>query len=110
MPKGTVYVTESGEALNNDNDINTVEETKQNLTIPLENESSKIAGENIAEKNIQSETKDNNENINEDSTRDTSSHSDEEYNTEMKKRMSRKRIKLLPQKDKFKAVKQLDSK
>lgn len=108
MPKGTVYVTESGEVLNKDNDINMIEETKQNLTIPLENESSKIAGENIAEKNIQSETKDDNENINEDST--TSSHSDEEYNTEMKKRMSRKRIKLLPQKDKFKAVKQLDPK
>ncbi|XP_076473341.1 general transcription factor 3C polypeptide 1 isoform X2 [Bombus vancouverensis nearcticus] len=108
MPKGTVYVTESGEALDKDNDITMIEETKQNLTIPLENESFKIAGENIAEKNIQSETKDNDENMNEDSTRDTSSHSDEEYNTEMKKRISRKRIKLLPQKDKLKDVKQLD--
>lgn len=110
MPKGTVYVTESGEALDKDNDVTMIEEIKQNLTIPLENESFKIAGENIAEKNIQSETKDNDENMNEDSTRDTSSHSDEEYNTEMKKRISRKRIKLLPQKDKLKDVKQLDLK
>lgn len=110
VPKGTVYVTESKEASNKDNDVNTIKETNQSPTRLLEKESSKITSGNIIREDIQLEIKDSNENKSEDSTKDTSSHSDEEYNTEMKKRMPRKRIKLHHQKDISKPAKQLNSK
>ncbi|KAK9307680.1 hypothetical protein QLX08_002085 [Tetragonisca angustula] len=109
VPKGTVYMTEPKEASNKDNDVNTIKEINQSPTRLLEKESSKIASENVTGENVQLEIKDSNENKSEDSTKDTSSHSDEEYNTEMKKRMPRKRIKLHHQKDTSKPAKQLNS-
>ncbi|KOX75217.1 General transcription factor 3C polypeptide 1 [Melipona quadrifasciata] len=109
VPKGTVYVIESKEASNKDNDVNILKELNQSPTRLLEKESSKIASGNITGEDIQLEIKDSNENKSEDSTKDTSSHSDEEYNTEMKKRMPRKRIKLHHQKDISKPLKQLNS-
>ena len=103
-------MTEPKEASNKDNDVNTIKEINQSPTRLLEKESSKIASENVTGENVQLEIKDSNENKSEDSTKDTSSHSDEEYNTEMKKRMPRKRIKLHHQKDTSKPAKQLNSK
>ncbi|OAD53659.1 General transcription factor 3C polypeptide 1 [Eufriesea mexicana] len=107
IPKGTVYVMNSKDTLNKDNGINTIKEPNKSLSSPLENESLKTVCENMIEENIQSEIKDN-ENKNEDSNKDISSHSDEEYNTQVKKRMQRKRTRLLPQKDISRAAKQLD--
>lgn len=109
IPKGTVYVTESKEILNKNINIDTIKESNQNLNSSIENESSKIICENVTEETVESEIK-NNENKHEDSNKDTSSHSDEEYNIQVKKRIQKKALKLLPQKDISKAVKQLDSK
>lgn len=102
IPKGTVYVTESKEILNKNINIDTIKESNQTLNSSIENESSK-------EETIESEIK-NNENKHEDSNKDTSSHSDEEYNIQVKKRIQKNALKLLSQKDISKAVKQLDSK
>lgn len=103
IPKGTVYMTESKEILNKNINKDTIKESNQNLNSSIENKSSKIICETV-----ESEIK-NNENKHEDSNKDTSSHSDEEYNIQIKKRIQKKALKLLPQKDISKAVKQLDS-
>ncbi|XP_031843956.1 general transcription factor 3C polypeptide 1 isoform X2 [Nomia melanderi] len=105
LPKKTVYVTEPEIIITEGgNDVNTIEKSNENPSVSSEKVTPNTAGGNL-ECSTQSEIK-NQEN--EDSDKELSDHSDEEYNTQVKKRMQRKRTGLLPQRDISRAVKQLD--
>ncbi|CAK9821586.1 General transcription factor 3C polypeptide 1 [Anthophora retusa] len=97
MPKGTIYSIDHKES--EDKTLNMTKGCVESSSL-LENESS-----NVTEEDVQSEVKGAKS---KDFDKDTSSHSDEEYNAQMKKRTQRKRTRLLPQKDLSKAAKQLD--
>ncbi|KZC03777.1 General transcription factor 3C polypeptide 1 [Dufourea novaeangliae] len=104
LPKGTVYVTEPEVILTEGNEINMIDESNEKPSFSSESESKSAACKNLIGLDIQSEIK---SQKNEDSDKESSSHSDE-CNTQVKKRMQRKRTGLLPQRDISRAVKQLD--
>lgn len=105
VSKRNLYnVTEPKVIINEGNGVNTTKESNENCSSILKNESS-IHYESLVELDPKLNVR-NQKNVKVD--KDTSSHSDEECNIQVKKRIQRKRTPLLPQKDISKAAKQLD--
>ncbi|XP_012153954.1 general transcription factor 3C polypeptide 1 isoform X2 [Megachile rotundata] len=104
VPKGTVYLTDTKEMVNESSDVSLTEECNKN---PSSSESglSKIDVKDETEMDIKSEAKCQRD---EEFDKDMFSHSDDDSTVQVKKRMQRKRTRLLPQKDISRAVKQLD--
>ncbi|XP_076248237.1 general transcription factor 3C polypeptide 1 isoform X2 [Calliopsis andreniformis] len=106
VSKGNVYnVTEPEILINKDGGTNIVEVSNASSSFTSENKLSNILDENLTDLNPQSRRSEKNENADKDKLND----SREEYNTQPKARIQRKRTRLLLQKDMPKSAKQFDS-
>nr|XP_034186691.1 general transcription factor 3C polypeptide 1 [Osmia lignaria] len=99
IPKGTVYIPESKEMVNESTDINMAGKHDKNFTLPSEGKL--LKNEDDTKSDLQNRK-------NEEFDKDVGGRSDEDCTVQVKKRMQRKRTRLLPQKDISRAVKQLD--